>query len=80
MKTGTVQYDDPSSKLKRWWDGEKWTENFAPVASGGHPQVVVTQVNGSGKKRVNHTLHLILTIFTFGLWAPVWIILALANS
>ena len=36
-------------------------------------------VNGGGK-RVNHALHLILTILTAGLWLPVWLILAFANS
>lgn len=71
-------YDDPSSRLKRWWDGEKWTEHFAPVEA--HPQVVVNQINAPAKKRVNHALHLVLTILTVGLWAPVWIILAIANS
>jgi hypothetical protein len=24
---------------------------------------------------VNHVLHLLLTVLTFGLWAPVWIVL-----
>lgn len=36
-------------------------------------------VNGGGR-RVNHVLHLLLTLLTAGLWLPVWIILALANS
>lgn len=31
-------------------------------------------------RRVNHVLHLVLTLLTFGLWLPVWIILAIANS
>lgn len=30
--------------------------------------------------RPNHLLHLILTIFTLGLWLPVWIIVALASG
>jgi len=28
-------------------------------------------------KPVNHTLHLIITLLTVGLWAPVWIALAI---
>lgn len=28
------------------------------------------------KRPANHVLHLLLTIFTFGLWTPVWIIMA----
>ena len=30
--------------------------------------------------RINHVLHLILTIVTLGLWAIVWIILAIAGG
>lgn len=37
-------------------------------------------VNGGNVRRVNHALHLVLTILTAGLWLPVWIILAIANS
>lgn len=43
------------------------------------PMQQTVYVNGGGK-RVNHALHLILTILTAGLWLPVWIILAIANS
>ena len=28
-------------------------------------------------KKVNHTLHLLITFFTLGTWAPVWIALAI---
>lgn len=31
-------------------------------------------------RRVNHILHLILTLVTFGLWAIVWLILALTTG
>jgi hypothetical protein len=27
-----------------------------------------------------HILHLLVTVFTFGLWAPVWIILAIRGN
>ena len=30
--------------------------------------------------RVNHVLHLLLTLFTLGLWVIVWLILALAGG
>ena len=33
-------------------------------------------LSGSGKKQVNHVFHLIMTIFTAGLWLPVWLIRA----
>lgn len=28
----------------------------------------------------NHILHLILSVITFGLWIPVWIIVSIVNS
>lgn len=64
-------YHDPKSGMQRWWDGTQWTENFAPAA----PQQVVV-VN----HRTNHVFHLIMSIITFGLWIPVWIIVAIANA
>lgn len=39
------------------------------------PQVIVQQ-----KRGVNHGLHLILTLLTFGLWLPIWILDAMFNS
>jgi hypothetical protein len=32
------------------------------------------------KERVNHILHLILSVLTAGLWIPVWIFLGATNS
>jgi len=31
-------------------------------------------------KPTNHILHLLLSIFTLGLWIPVWIILAIVGG
>lgn len=64
-------YHDPKSGLQRWWDGNQWTEHFAPAAT---QQVLVMN------KGTNHVFHLIMSIITFGLWIPVWIIVAIANS
>lgn len=33
----------------------------------------------SYRQPANHTLHLILTLITCGVWAPVWIIMATAG-
>ena len=47
----------------------------------GYPPVQQTvYVHGAPARRVNHPLHLVLTIVTFGLWLPIWIVLAIANS
>ncbi|WP_108848067.1 hypothetical protein [Dietzia lutea] len=51
-----------------------------PQQFGYPPMQQTVYVHGAPAKRVNHALHLILTIVTFGLWLPVWIILAIANS
>ncbi|MGN0102363.1 MAG: hypothetical protein ACI39C_15610 [Dietzia sp.] len=47
----------------------------------GYPPVQQTvYVHGAPGRRVNHPLHLVLTVVTFGLWLPIWIVLAIANS
>lgn len=30
-------------------------------------------------RRINHVLHLLLTLVTLGLWAPVWLLLGLTS-
>jgi hypothetical protein len=37
----------------------------------------VVMVHG---KRPNHVLHLLLSVFTLGLWLPVWLILAVSTK
>lgn len=37
----------------------------------------VVMVRGSGP---NHVLHLLLTVFTLGLWLPVWVILGITQQ
>ena len=44
------------------------------------PQHFQQMVVVNDRRRVNHPLHLILTLLTAGLWLPVWIILMIANS
>lgn len=31
------------------------------------------------KRTRNHVLHLLLTVFTFGIWLPIWLLLMLAT-
>lgn len=47
------------------WRLESRTEHAAVMVKG---------------KRVNHLLHLILSVLTVGLWLPVWLILAIAGG
>lgn len=51
-----------------------------PPQFGYPPMQQTVYVHGGQVRRVNHALHLILTLLTFGLWLPVWIILAIAGS
>ncbi|KAA0919983.1 hypothetical protein FQ137_06585 [Dietzia sp. ANT_WB102] len=51
-----------------------------PPQFGYPPMQQTVFVHGGQTKRVNHGLHLVLSILTAGLWLPVWIILAFANS
>lgn len=37
-----------------------------------------TQASLSKGKDTNHVLHLILSLITFGLWIPVWIVVTIA--
>jgi hypothetical protein len=54
---------------QRYWDGDAWTDHIAPAV----------QVVGPNPYRTNHVLHLLLTVLTVGLWAPVWALVALVN-
>lgn len=56
-------------------------EVAAWYAANGHPPPMMQQqVVVSQKRGVNHGLHFVLTVFTFGLWLPVWILDAMFNS
>ena len=51
-----------------------------PFMPQPYPMQQTVVVAHGGGRRVNHVLHLILTILTFGLWLPLWAVLAIANS
>lgn len=63
----------PVTGGQRYWDGNEWTDRLAPSS-----QTVVAVM--PEQYRTNHILHLLLTVFTFGLWAPVWSIVAARQS
>lgn len=59
--------------MQRYWDGRAWTGPVAPLpqqpvvhAPQAHPRAV------SGMSTGEHIPHLILTVCTLGLWAPLW--------
>lgn len=45
----------------------------------GYPMMQQQQVVVQQKRGVNHGLHFVLTVLTFGLWLPIWLIVAIAN-
>jgi len=62
-----------------YWDGRAWAGR--PVqAQPAQPQVIVVGSGGapmhghvSGLTTGGHLMHAMLTLFTAGLWLPVWI-------
>jgi hypothetical protein len=67
-------YPDPSGQGQRYFDGQQWTGHHAPqLVAPTTPTTVVV-------KGPNHALHAVLTFFTCGFWAPVWIIVTIAGS
>lgn len=74
-------FDDPDSPgVLRWWDGSAWSEHRAPKVSPAPVQQVV--VAGYRKSyKTSHGFHLIMTIFTAGLWAIfVWLPVGIYNA
>lgn len=52
-------------EVARGWRVESQTDTMAVVVRG---------------KKPNHILHLLLTVFTLGLWLPVWLIVAMVSG
>ena len=87
-------YPDPSEMngAPRYWDGERWgatTPEHRRLALAGRVAHWVhlgyrlesendVQAVVVGGHRPNHTLHLLLTIVTLGLWGIVWIIITIS--
>lgn len=76
-------YPHPEGKpAVMWWDGANWDVNqqrWMGAIVGDTPATTVI-VNQDPRKKVNHVLHFVLTILTFGMWLPVWLIVAIAKN
>lgn len=82
-------YDDGTGRY-RWWDGNMWTNHYADQQQAQQPaQVVAVQpqyvpqqivVNRQKVYKTSHGFHLIMSIITFGLWLPVWLIVGIYNA
>ncbi len=55
----------------RWWDGARWTQPYVAP-----PEQVYSEAAYVGLSNGEILLHLVLTLFTCGLWVPVWVRLA----
>lgn len=67
------------AQTERWWDGQRWGPQVRAVAQPQEraPRRAVTYQ----RKQTNHTLHLILTVLTGGLWGVlVWLPITLING
>jgi hypothetical protein len=74
-------YPDPGGQPgQRYHDGRRWTQHFvpAPPIAPPPPQAVAVAVANAGG--TNHALHLVLTLFTCGLWLPIWIVVAIFSG
>jgi len=66
-------YPDPSGGPgQRYFDGHQWTIT-AP------PSIIINNF-AAPAGRPNTALHLALTVFTCGMWLPVWLIIALVDN
>lgn len=82
-------YDDGAGR-QRWWDGNAWTQHYADQqqaqqairAVAVQPQYVPQQVVVNHQKvyKTSHGFHLLMSIFTLGLWLPVWLIVGIYNA
>lgn len=78
-------YPDPSGAPgQRYWDGRQWSAVPPPVQQ----PIVINNIVGSNiaaptpvfvRTGPNHALHLILTLLTCGMWAPVWLIVSIVS-
>jgi hypothetical protein len=74
-------FPDPTGQVgQRYYDGQRWTEHFAPApppSAVATPSVAVAVSSGGG---ANHALHAVLTFLSCGLWLPTWILVAIFDS
>lgn len=67
----------PAGNVQRYWDGQTWTDQTAPLAEPPAGMLVPMAPPPAGPAawqppKTNHILHLLLTVLTCGLWSIVW--------
>ncbi|WP_156391572.1 MULTISPECIES: hypothetical protein [unclassified Nocardioides] len=65
----------------RWWDGTQWAHPYVSQPQLPYQQAPYGYRTAmAGMSNGEHVLHLVLTFFSCGLWAPVWIVLAIKKG
>ena len=79
MNTHPGWYPDPAGQPgQRYHDGHRWTQHFTPTPPAvPAPPVQAVAVAVSHGGGTSHGLHLVLTVFTCGLWLPIWALAAI---
>lgn len=72
--------DDADREEPRGREGRAVAVNIVGSAYCPVDQRQVPLAPAAERKRTNHILHLLLTVFTLGLWGIVWIIVAAVNA
>jgi threonine/homoserine/homoserine lactone efflux protein len=69
-------YPDPSGGPgQRYFDGNQWTIGAPPP-----PSIIINNNIVAPPSGPNTALHLALTVFTCGMWLPVWLMIALVDN
>jgi hypothetical protein len=76
--------DSSGTPGQRYWDGQQWT-HYAPPPPPPQPTIIINNNVGAPGPVVvstgpNHPLHLLLTLLTFGMWLPVWLIVTIVGG
>lgn len=89
-------YPDPGGRGQRYFDGSQWTDHRSVglpqqqradildrAIIGAHCRVLNRSATAASVvmgQPVNHVVHVLLTLFLCGLWAPVWLFIAATNG
>jgi hypothetical protein len=83
-------YANPSGTPgQHYWDGHQWTHYAPPPPQPPSPPQPTIIINNNAvgapapvivSARPNHVLHLLLTLLTFGMWLPVWLIVTIVGG
>lgn len=66
---------------ERWWDGVQWGPQARPrVVRQAPAPVAHGRIITRSPIRTSHTFHLLMTVLTCGMWAPIWFLTTVLNK